>query len=88
MKIMDEYFIKLQKLAKTCKYVNLEGEIIKDRKVIGLKSNTIRRKILAEEELTLHKAIDIVKSEKLHLKQSLVLNDMTLHHRKWKSIES
>jgi hypothetical protein len=82
MKIMDEYVIKLQKLAKTCKYVNLEGEIIKDRKVIGVKSNTIRRKILAEEELTLHKAVDIVQSEKLHLKQSLVLNDMTLYHRK------
>jgi hypothetical protein len=34
----------LQKLAKTCKYYaydNLEGEIIKERIVIGVKSNTI-----------------------------------------------
>jgi hypothetical protein len=62
---IDEYVRKLQKLAKTCKYGNLEGEIIKDRVVIGVKSNTIRRKLLVEEELTLQKAIDIAKSEEM-----------------------
>jgi hypothetical protein len=36
----------LQKLAKTCKYGNLEGEKIKDIIVIGVNSNTIRRKLL------------------------------------------
>jgi hypothetical protein len=62
---IDEYVRKLQKLAKNCKYGNLEGEIIKDRIIIGVKSNTIRRTLLTEAELTLQKAIDIAKSEEM-----------------------
>jgi hypothetical protein len=33
---IDEFVKKLQKLAKTCKYGNLEGEIIKDIIFIGV----------------------------------------------------
>jgi hypothetical protein len=55
----------LQKLAKTCKYGNLEGEIIKDIIVIGVRSNTIHKKLLAKEDLMLQKVIDIAKLEKM-----------------------
>jgi hypothetical protein len=75
----------LEKLAKTCKYGNLEGEIIKDRIVVGVKSNNIRWNLVAEEELTLPSRKRWTRNT---LKQSLVLNDMTLRLRKWKSIES
>jgi hypothetical protein len=61
---IDEYVREFQKLAKTCKYGNLEGEIIKDKIFIGVSSNTIRRKLLAEKELTLQKAIDIAELER------------------------
>ena len=50
---------KLQKLAETCEFGGYRDEALPDRLVCGRTSQTIRRKLLGEADLTLKKAVDI-----------------------------
>lgn len=58
----DSYLSKLRKLSKTCQYQHLQDELIKDRIVVGVKDNSVRKRLLQEENLTLRKCVDICRS--------------------------
>ena len=58
----DNFLTSIRKLAKTCNYGTLKNELITDRLVLGINDNSIRRRLLQEEALTLDKAIDICRA--------------------------
>ena len=54
-----EFLARWQNLAETCKFGGYRDEALRDRLVCGIASQTIRRKVLLVEDLTLKKAVDI-----------------------------
>ena len=70
----DSYITCLRSLAKTCNFGALQDSMIRDRVVVGIKDNSIRRKLLTENKLTLSKCIDICRANEMTAKQ---LKDMT-----------
>lgn len=44
----DAYLTNLLSLAKTCNFGQLKENLIRDRIVIGIRDNSIRKKLLAE----------------------------------------
>ena len=69
------YLADLRILASTCKYGALCDELIRDRIVCGVRSNTIRRQLLKEGDLTLFRAIQICQSNELSEQHSKELGD-------------
>lgn len=59
---IDSYVAKLRKLAKTCNYGGLEDNLIRDRIVCGIRENTIRKRLLQEDKLSLDRAIDMCRA--------------------------
>ena len=60
---VDQYVTVLRKLAQTCNFCNcLNDSLIRDRFVLGIRDETIRKKLLQEKKLTLSRAIDIGRS--------------------------
>ena len=57
----DAYLTNLRSLAKTCIFGELRDNLIRDRIVfnIGIRDNSIRKKLLGEGKLTLDKCINI-----------------------------
>lgn len=58
---IDGYPNRLRKLASTCEFGNLSDQMICDRLVIGIKDHNACRRILHESELTLAKALDMLR---------------------------
>ena len=52
------YMEELRKLADRCNFGEHLEEALRDRLVCGLRSSTTQKKLLAESELTLHKAMN------------------------------
>ena len=59
---VQTYVTRLRKLAASCEYGALTNEFIRDRLVIGLKSQGDKVRLLREKSLTLQKAIKICTS--------------------------
>lgn len=55
----DSFLTALCSLAKTCNFGSMQDRMIRDRVVIGITDNSTRKKLLAENKLTLHKCTDI-----------------------------
>ena len=55
----DEYIAALYNLVKTCKYGELQEEMLRDRLVVGIRDSTLSEKLQMNPELTL----DIAKQE-------------------------
>ena len=53
---------ELQLQANNCEFGALRDELIRDRLVVGIRSDSVRSRLLREAELTLHKAIDICRA--------------------------
>ena len=53
---IDAYVRELRKLAKTCELGDLFDSLIRDRIVCGIRSNTVRKRILREKHLNLERA--------------------------------
>jgi hypothetical protein len=51
--------------ANNCEFGALRDELIRDRLVVGIRSDSVRSRLLREAELTLHKAIDICRAAKV-----------------------
>ena len=73
-KLPDEscemYLGDLRKLAKTCNFCECMGEsLIRDRIVVGIDSNSLRKKLLQTSKLTLKATMDICKSNELTTQQ-------------------
>lgn len=59
---MAEYDAAIRKLATHCKFGNYLEEALRDRFVCGLRSDAIQRRLLAETELPLSKAMEMALS--------------------------
>ena len=55
------FLLDLCNKAKTCEFGTLQDSLIKDRIVCGIDDKSIRERLLRDSDLTLEKAIDIVK---------------------------
>lgn len=67
----DAYLTNLRSLAKTCIFGELRDNLIRDRIVIniGIRDNSIRKKLLGEGKLTLDKCINICRANETTAKQ-------------------
>ncbi|XP_063361440.1 uncharacterized protein LOC134658236 [Cydia amplana] len=58
----DEFLTELKSKVKNCAYGTVEDSLIRDRIVVGVRSDSLREKLLAEQDLTLQKTIDLSRS--------------------------
>ena len=70
----DAFLTALRSLAKTCNFGSMLDRMIRDRVVVGIRESGTRKKLLAENKLTLNKCIDICRASKTTSKQ---LKEMT-----------
>ena len=60
---IDQYVTVLRKLAQTYNFCNcLHDSLIRDRLVLGIRDESIRKKLLQEKKLSLSRAVDIGRS--------------------------
>ena len=62
---VDGYISRLRKLASTCEYKSLESEMIRDRLVIGIRSEDTKKKLLSDSKLSLETAIDTCRANEV-----------------------
>ena len=62
---IEDYISELRKLASSCNYGDLEPELIMDRLVCGIRSDTLRERLLRTTELSLDKAINACKTAEM-----------------------
>ena len=65
----DVFLTALRSLAKTCNFGTMQDRMIRDRVVVGIRDNATRKKLLAENKLTLNKCIDICRASETTSKQ-------------------
>ena len=58
----DEYLTEITQMAKACKYKDLEDELTRDRIVVGVKDNNVRKILLQKRDLKLSETIDICRA--------------------------
>ncbi len=76
----------MRTLAQSCNFCTcLEKTLLRDRVVLGIRDNSVRKKLLQERNLTLAKALDICRSSETTSKQ---LQNMTSLNRKSADHES
>ena len=56
---IQSYVAALKTLAQTCEFGELKEEMVRDRLVCGLRSDTLRKRLLKERKLTLNRATEI-----------------------------
>ena len=54
---IDQYVTELRNRSKTCEFGGLTDSLIKDRLVCGIPDNSVRERLLREQDLNLEKAI-------------------------------
>ncbi|XP_048747335.2 uncharacterized protein K02A2.6-like [Ostrea edulis] len=59
---IDAYVTELRILAKSCEFGDLHDSLIRDRIVCGIASDSVRRRLLRECDLTLDKTMDICRA--------------------------
>ena len=59
---IHQYVTVLRKLGETCEFSTLKNFLIKDRIVVGISDTKKRERLLRISDLTLEKAIDVVRS--------------------------
>ena len=58
---MADYIAELRRLATTCEFGAFLEEALQDKFVFGLQGENIRRRLLAEANLDLKKALELAK---------------------------
>lgn len=56
---LDDYFYRLEILAKLCEYNEMREDLIRDRFIIGIDDEKLREKLLGYENLTLNQVVEI-----------------------------
>ena len=75
---IDAYVAELRKLARGCNFGEQEDRMIRDRILVGCKSEEVRKKLLEDSTLTLKKAIEIARSQEAsHLQLKEISKDST-----------
>ena len=59
---IDGYVTELKILASSCEFGDLKDSLIRDRIVCGVRNETVRLRLLREEDLSLQKAMDICRA--------------------------
>ena len=63
---IDAYVGALRTLAQKCNFCTcLHDSLIRDRIVLGVRESETRKRLLRQTKLTLHKCIEIVKSDEV-----------------------
>lgn len=84
---IEAYVAELRKLARGCNFENFEDRMIRDRILVGCKSDHVREKLLENPKLTLKKAIEIARAYeasqvKLTEMRDLAVDRISSHHKK------
>ena len=58
----DAYVTALKRLADTCEFGELKDSLIKDRIILGIKDRSTKQRLLRTDDLTLDKAVTIVRT--------------------------
>ena len=72
---IDQYITKLKQMAATCKFEQLENELIRDRLVLGAKDSSAKARMLREPNLDLQKAIDMCRNSEIGNAQWKTMNN-------------
>ena len=59
---IDTYAAALNGLAKSCEYGTLQDDLVRDRIVVGIANNGLRKRLLQEPKLTLKNCLDICRA--------------------------
>ena len=62
---IDQYCTALICLSEYCGFATLRDSLIRDRLILGVKNDRARKKLLEQEDLTLDKALDILRTAEL-----------------------
>ena len=62
---IDQYLIKLRRLAEPCQFGNLEDEMVRDRLLLGCKDSAARARLFREKSCDLKKAVSETTCEQL-----------------------
>ena len=88
---ISAYLTELRTIAKNCKHEEITpDEILRDRIVLGIRDDKVRERLLRYNELTLQKAVDLVKAAEqtehqvklMRGGESSVVNALRKHHAK------
>ena len=69
----DDFVTALYGLVEHCQYGNLQGEMIRDRVVVGLRNRKLSERLQLEADLTLEKAITMARQSESVRKQQPVI---------------
>ena len=59
---VDTYVTALKELIRSCSYGELSDSLLRDRIVIGISDNTVRKSLLQKRKLTINDAVDMCKA--------------------------
>ena len=87
---VDHYPTDIIKQAGRCQYGRLQDELVRDRLVSGIQNDRIREKLLSKNDLTLTKAIQLLKSSEatqlqardMAMPETNTIKAITTHSRK------
>ena len=77
---IDQYVTILRKLCETCEFGTLKNSLTKDRIVLGVNNTKTRERLLRVPDLTLEKALDVVRSaEATEIQMKELDSDSSVH---------
>ena len=77
---LDSYITTLIKLSETCGFGDLRESLVRDRLILGVKDDKVREKLLGKRDLTLDRAIEILKaSEVTHYRATEISEESSAH---------
>ena len=79
---VDTYVTALKELIRSCSYGDLSDSLLRDRIVIGISDNTVRKSLLQKRKLTLNDAVDMCKAAeaaKLQMSNMGVVAEENVH---------
>lgn len=72
---VDQYFVRLRKLAETCQFGVAEDEMIRDRLVLGCKDKAARARLFREPNVDLKKAVEALRISETTMEQLRQLDE-------------
>ena len=59
---IDEYATELRSRAQSCEFSSLKDGVIRDRIICGMLDNSVRERLLRQDELTLEKTLQLCRA--------------------------
>ena len=72
---VDQFLIRLKRLAESCAFSNLQDEMVRDRLVLGCQDHEARARLFRERECTLTRAIEILRVSEVTRQQLKHISD-------------